>query len=78
MKDTISLIHPSSVWHKDSAELRGQEIVVKTITECRSIKGKKVKNLWYSAIIRLVNPPEGWEEVADNLAIHGFRPRRVK
>jgi len=78
MKDTIGLIHPSSVWHKDSAELRGQEIVILDLQPCITIKGYEVKGLWYFAEVKLVNPPEGWECIAKRMAIYGFRPRGVK
>jgi len=76
-KNVIGLIHPDSSWHKDSTELCGQEIIVNTLTECTTIRGIKTKDRWYSASVRLVNPPEGWEGVANSMCLHGFRPRRV-
>jgi len=79
MKYTIGLLHPSSVWHRDSDELRGMEIEVVLIREATYLKGTDVEGQhWYTGVVKLINPPSDWNCVANSLSLDGFRPRRVK
>ena len=70
-KDVIGLIHPDSNWHEDSKELLGAEIEIKEILPALSFPG------WYAGSVRLINPPDSFMSVANNMSMRCFRPRSV-
>lgn len=70
-KNVIGLINPASNWHKDSNMLLGAEIDVIEIHPAYNFKG------WYSATVKLINPPKGFEVIANKMTMRCFRPRRI-